>query len=317
VSPTIALVTEIVSLLAFLLNGAMLFLVLSRGRQRYHYLFAAVLACFAVGCLSIFLVFIRISHTGEFLIYVAIIMATSLLSAPCIYHFTCSYLEQPRKKSTVFIWAYTAIIATVMSLGMALQFGAGKLTHTEAGVSVAFQGGIIYRVSHFIVFFISLVFIWLACWFLFRARRRETSTLARRHMQYILVSFLVISLILLAFFLFPTRIVGSGWLIPVIHSLATAALGALVGMAIIKERLFDITVIIKKTTIYSILLALVIFIFSLSEHLLATYVGQAFGEHSIFIHIISIAVVIAVLMPVRQKVERGIERFFAQKKVEF
>jgi hypothetical protein len=316
VSPTIALVTEIVSLLAFLLNGAMLFLVLSRGRQRYHYLFAAVLACFAVGCLSVFLLFIRISHTGEFLIYVAIFQATSFLSAPCIYHFTCSYLNQPRKRSTVFFWAYTAILATVISLGMALQFGAAKLTHTEAGITFVFQGGMLFRASHFIIFFISLVFIWLACWFLFRARRRETFPLARRHMQYILVSFLVISLILLVIFLFPT-LMGRSWLIPVIHSLATAALGALVGIAIIKERLFDITIIIKKTTIYSILLALVIFIFSLSEHLLATYVGQAFGEHSIFIHIISIAVVIAILMPVRQKIERGIERFFAQKKVEF
>jgi hypothetical protein len=199
---------------------------------------------------------------------------------------------------------------------MALGFGPLELTRTEAGTSVAFQGDIIYRVSHFIFVFIPLVFIWLACWFLFRARQRETSTLARRHMQYILVSFLVISLILLVIFLFPTRI-ASAWLTPVIHSLATAALGALVGIAIVKERLFDITIIIKKTTVYSILLALVIFIFSLSEHLLATYVMGFFGGHSIFIHIISIAVVIAILMPIRQKIERAIERFFAQKTVEF
>ena len=55
----------------------------------------------------------------------------------------------------------------------------------------------------------------------------------------------------------------------------------------------------------------------LSEHLLATYVGEFFGEHSIFIHIISIAVVIAILMPIRQRVERAIEKFFEKKKVEF
>ena len=92
---------------------------------------------------------------------------------------------------------------------------------------------------------------------------------------------------------------------------------ALIGISIIKHRLLDITVIIKKTTIYSILLALVIFIFSLSEHMLATYVGELFGGHSYVIHIISVAVVIAILMPVRQKVERAIERFFEKKKVEF
>ena len=217
-SPTAVLVVEIASFLAFLLNGAVLFLVLSRGRQRYHCLFAAALACFAVGCLSIFLALIRGSHIGEFLIYLAILQATSLLSVLCIYHFTCSYLEQPRKKSTIFVWVYTAFIVIFTAFGMFIGISPMAITHTEAGVNVVFQGDIIDHVLHFIFVFILLVFIWLACWFLFRARRRETSTLARRHMLYILVSFLVISIILLAMFLLPTRIV-SGWLIPVIHSL--------------------------------------------------------------------------------------------------
>jgi hypothetical protein len=315
-SSTALLVVEIIAFLAFLFNSTVLFLVLSRGRQRYHYLFAAVLFCFAIGCLSVFLAFIRSSHTGEFLIYIAIMQATSFLSVPCIYHFTCSYLNQPRKKSTIFIWAYTSIITIVFSFGMVLGFGAAGLTQAEGSIDMVFRGNIMTRVSHFVVLFILLVFIWWACWFLFRARRRETPTLVRRHMLYILISFLIISLILLVMFLFPT-LIGRSWLIPVIHSLATAALGALVGIAIVKERLLDITVIIKKTTIYSLLLALVVIIFSLSEHMLATYVGKFFGEHSFFIHIISIVVVIAILMPVRQKVERRIERFFEKKKVEF
>ncbi len=38
------LVSAIISFLAFLINGAVLFLVLSRGRQKYHYLFAAALS---------------------------------------------------------------------------------------------------------------------------------------------------------------------------------------------------------------------------------------------------------------------------------
>jgi hypothetical protein len=97
----------------------------------------------------------------------------------------------------------------------------------------------------------------------------------------------------------------------------TDIFGALVGIAIIKYRLLDITVIIKKTTIYSVLLAIIIFVFSFSEHVLATYVGEFFGEHSILIHLVSVAVVIAVLMPVRQRIERAIEHFFARKKVEF
>jgi len=64
-------------------------------------------------------------------------------------------------------------------------------------------------------------------------------------------------------------------------------------------------------------LAIIIFVFSFSEHMLATYVGEIFIENSIFIHLISIAVVIAVLMPVRQKIERSIEGYFAKKTVDF
>jgi len=92
---------------------------------------------------------------------------------------------------------------------------------------------------------------------------------------------------------------------------------ALIGIAIIKYQLFDITVIIKKTTVYSVLVALIIFIFSFSEHMLATYVGDIFGEQPMFIHLTSIAVVVGVLMPARQKLERSIERLFARKKLEF
>ena len=102
-----------------------------------------------------------------------------------------------------------------------------------------------------------------------------------------------------------------------LRTLLIAAFGAIVGIAIVKERLFDITIVVKKTTLYSIFLAIIVFVFSFSEHLLASYVGEFFGEHSIVIHMISIAVAIAILMPVRQKIERAIERFFTQRKVEF
>jgi len=307
------LVSAIISFLTFLINGAVLFLVLSRGRQKYHYLFAAALAAFAIGYLSTFLFNIRNSYPDELIIYFSVIQATTLLSVPCIYHFTCRYLNQPRKKSTIFIWAFTAIVVIFTFLGLVTGGSPMEITSADWGNYMAFHGEAMDHIFHLIMFGIILVFIWSACWFLFRARRRETSPLARRHMQYIFISFLVISFLFLSLFLTAE----SNWLTSPIRGLLTAAFGALIGIAIVKERLFDITVIIKKTTIYSALVALILFIFGFSEHMLATYVGKIFGEQSIFIHIISIAVVIAVLMPIRQRLERGIERFFARKKVEF
>jgi hypothetical protein len=92
---------------------------------------------------------------------------------------------------------------------------------------------------------------------------------------------------------------------------------AIIGMAIIKERLLDITIIIKKGSLYSILAGLLIFIYALSESFLVTYIGETIGAHSTLINFISIAVGIAVLIPVKSRIERAINGYFAQKKLEF
>ena len=307
------LASAITAGIGFLINGAVLFLVLSRGRQKQHYLFAAVLALHTIGGLSVFLFFIRNSHLDELIIYNSVNVPTLLLSCSCIYHFTCTYLNQPRKKSTIFIWVYAAICVIFTLFNTITGEIATKVVHYDWGNYIV--KGPIESIISSIVLVTLLAVIWSACWFLFRARRRETSPLARRHMQYILISFLVISFFYLTLFL-PTELAGR-FLVSPIRGLVGAAFAALIGIAIVKHQLLDITVIIKKTTIYSILLALVIFIFSLSEHMLATYVMEFFGGHSIFIHIISVALVVAIIMPIRQKIERAIERFFAKKKVEF
>lgn len=85
---------------------------------------------------------------------------------------------------------------------------------------------------------------------------------------------------------------------------------AVIGVAIIKDRLFDITVVIKKGTLYSILAGFLVFIYSLSEHILVTYVGHVVGEGSTLLHLISISIAIALLMPVKSRLERLIDDFF-------
>jgi hypothetical protein len=304
------LVTSITSGLGFLLNSTILFLVLSRGRQKYHYLFAAFLFICALWDIGISLSMIRNSHVNELVIYGNVIWNPCVFIFAIIYHFTCSYLNRPKKKLTIFLWALSSIIFIMGVTGLA-----GKIV----GV-YNYSWGNIYRpdsmlltgnlVGGPVMYFFGIS----ALVFLFRAYRRETSPLRKRHILYIFISFLIVHLAM-------TKVailygIDNRYWMPTCMLLNDVA-AALIGIAIIKHGLLDITIIIKKTTIYSILLAIIIFIFSFSEHMLATYVGETFGEHSIFIHLISIAVVIAILMPIRQKIERAIERFFAQKQLEF
>ncbi len=93
---------------------------------------------------------------------------------------------------------------------------------------------------------------------------------------------------------------------------------SIIGLAIIKDKLFDITVvIIKKGTLYSILAGLLIFIYSFVEHLLVTFIGERIGEESTWLHMISIAIGIAVLMPVKSRIEKAVERYFAHRTLVF
>ena len=307
---TTVLVTAITSFLGFLIASAVLFLVLSRGRKKYHYLFAGVLLIVAIWDIGIFICMIRNSFSNELPIYGYIISLPCMFLPALIYHFTCSYLNQPRKKSTIFIWAF-CIIAFVLSasgiggkISGVYNYSWGNIFWPDAGVLL---GTGFWLLLYYI-------FVWSSCWFLFRAYRREASPITRRHILYILISFLVISLANVKLAVLYN--VDNRYVMPA-GMLLIDIFGALIGLAIIKHRLFDITVIVKRGTIYSVLVALIIFIFSCSEHLLSKYLGDLLGEQPIYIHLISIGVVVGILMPVRQRIERGIDRFFSRKKLEF
>ena len=304
------LVTSITSLLGFLINGAVLFLILSRGRQKYHLLFCGFLFVCAMWDIGIFLTMIRNSYANELVTYGYTIFWPCTFLPVLVYHFTCAYLNQPRKKTTIILWAVSVILFIL---------GVSGLSGRIVGV-YNYSWGNIFRpdstllLGNLAMLPIWFFFIWSSCWFLFRARQRETSLLERRHILYILISFFVISLAIVKCIILYG--IDNRYVMP-IGMLLNDISGGVIGIAIIKYRLFDITIIIKKGTIYSALVALIIFVFSFSEHLLATYLGHILGEQSIYIHLISIAVVVGALMPVRQQLERAIEGFFARKKLEF
>ncbi len=94
-------------------------------------------------------------------------------------------------------------------------------------------------------------------------------------------------------------------------------MNAIIGIAIIKDKLFDITVVIKKGTLYSLLAALLIFIYSFVEHILVTYVGDKVGEESLILHLFAVGAGIALLMPIKNRLEKFVEGYFAHKRLEF
>jgi hypothetical protein len=151
-------------------------------------------------------------------------------------------------------------------------------------------------------------------YFLSRAYRKDTSRILRRHMLYIMVSFIAVGLALIK--ILALYNIDNPILLPFGMAMNDIFI-AVIGIAIVKDKLFDITVIVKMGTIYSILGALVIFLFSFIEHLLTTYFSQIVSGHSTVMHLISVAIAIGVLMPVKHRLEKGVERYFSTKQLQF
>jgi hypothetical protein len=133
-------------------------------------------------------------------------------------------------------------------------------------------------------------------------------------MEYILASFVILSIAYVK--VLPIFGVDVPFLLP-LGILLFDSFGVVIGLAILKDRLFDISVYVKKGISYSLLTAVIIFIFDFSQHLIATFLGGIVGEESAYAHYASIAIVIIVFMPLKQRLEHVIEGVFAEKKIEF
>ena len=305
---SIVVITAIESGFGFLLTSTILYLVLSRGRKAYHYLFAAFLLICVIWDLGIFLTMIRNEHVEELDTIGRIAIMPCIFIPALIFHFANLYTGRPIKWAIALVWGSTGVTWVAILAGVFYRI---------EGIH-AYDWGNIFRVVPSVLD--PMVFIyWFginlpACWLLFKSARRATSRLERRHYVYIISGFLAVT------FAVVKALVTMGIDIPFLLPLGmflNDIFVTIIGLAIIKDRLFDITVIIKQGTLYSILAGLLIFIYSFTEHIFVTYIGETIGEHSNLVHFISIGVGIAVLMPVKNRLERAMDGYFAHKKLEF
>jgi hypothetical protein len=305
---TAVIFTGIISAIGFILNGLMLYLVLSIGRQRYHYLFAAVLCICAIWDLGIFLSMLRNSHEGELIVYGYIVILPCTFLAPLIYQFTGDYLGSSNKKITMALWVISILgfIAFVTGIGGRID----GVTQYSWGNIYRFDS----RLQRLALFVIPVgLFAYLSsAWRLVQARKTEASALKRRHMSYMAVSFVMLSLANIK--LAVLYDVDHPLLLPV-GMLMNDLFSAVIAIAIVKDSLLDITVIVKKGAIYSAAAGMVLFVFSFTEHILITTMGEWIGGHSEVIHFVSIGVGILVFMPVKHRLEALVERFFLEKSV--
>jgi hypothetical protein len=307
ISPVL-LITAIESGFGFILSGIILFLLLSRGRKAYHYLFAAFLFICLFWDLGTFLIAVRNSHLDELVTIGYVIGFPCLFLPTLLVHFSLVYSGKPIKWLIALCWGISGVFFVLGLLGL----------YWKIDGTYQYPWGNIFRVVPSFLDPIGLV-SWFglglySCWILWRASKRAPSPLERRHYKYVMTGLLVITLAIVKVLI--TMGIDLPFLLP-LGMFLVDVFNAIIGVAIIKNRLFDITLIVKKGTVYSILAGLLVFIYSFSEHMLVTYIGEVFARYSLLAHFISVAVGIAILIPVKNRLERSFEGYFAQKKLEF
>jgi hypothetical protein len=304
----IVVITAVESGFGALLTASVLYLVLSNRRKAYHYLFAAFLIICFIWDLGTCLLMLRNEHLEELAIIGRVAILPCIFIPALIFHFVNLYTGRSIKWTIVLVWILTGLSWVPILAGIFYQIEG----------SYQYGWGNMFRVRPTIIdpmififwFAINLTSIWL----LFRSEKKATSSLERRHYLYIISGFLVVTFSIVKALV--TLGIDVAFLLP-LGMFFNDIFVAIIGLAIIKDRLFDITVIIKKGTLFSILAGLLIFIYSFVEHILVTFIGEKVGENSTGLHLIAIGIGIAVLMPVKNRIEKAVEVYFAHRKLEF
>jgi hypothetical protein len=224
-------VTSVTSFIGLIINVSVLLMVLFRGKQRYHLLFAPLLMITACWDIGIFLVMIRNSHPSEVLQYQNIVTVPITFFPLFIFLFTTAYLSRPRRILTLLLCVYSVTVF----FGLIVTGGGSSGVYQYSWGTVAkYDTSNPLMASWSVVYPLTLIY---SCWLLFRARKSETDSVTRRHITYILASFIVFGVATIKI------LVTMGFDLPFtvpFGMLLVDTFGALIGIAILKHQLFDI-----------------------------------------------------------------------------
>lgn len=168
--------------------------------------------------------------------------------------------------------------------------------------------------------FISLLLITLLAAISIVYRYRTAGPQVRLQLRwFVLGGFFAVILLLLPVTVDTFRLrtnSGLSYFLLLLGQLFVVPLYLAVGIAILRYRLYDIDVIIRKTLVYTVLSALLALVYFGSVVLLQNVVGRVADEQSPLVIVISTLLIAALFAPLRQRVQAFIDRRFYRKKVD-
>jgi hypothetical protein len=168
--------------------------------------------------------------------------------------------------------------------------------------------------SAILAFFAAVMPVWVVlCLMALAVRFRRAGQVERQQMKWLLFATVVfvaayVPVFLVADFDNATNVFNYLWMI------AMLLIPAAIGIAILRYRLFDIDVIIRKTLAVCGAVGLLALVYFGSVVLLQNIVGQAADEQSPLVIVVSTLLIAALFTPLRQRVQAFIDRRFYRQK---
>jgi hypothetical protein len=168
--------------------------------------------------------------------------------------------------------------------------------------------------SAILAFFTAVMPVWVVlCLMALAVRFRRAGQVERQQMKWLFFATVVfvaayIPVFLVADFGNARNVFNYLWMI------AMPLISVSIGIAILRYRLFDIDVIIRKTLAYAALSGLLALVYFGSVVLLQNIVGRAADEQSPLVIVVSTLLIAALFTPLRQRVQAFIDRRFYRQK---
>jgi len=168
--------------------------------------------------------------------------------------------------------------------------------------------------SVLLAFFTAVMPVWVVlCLMALVVRFRRAGQVERQQMKWLFFATVVfvaayVPVFLVADFDNATNVFNYLWMI------AMLLIPAAIGIAILRYRLYDIDLIIRKTVQYGVVTAVLALVYFGTIILLQSLVGQAMGEQSPIIIVLSTLLIAAMFNPLRRRVQTAVDRRFYRQK---
>jgi hypothetical protein len=144
-------------------------------------------------------------------------------------------------------------------------------------------------------------------------RFRQAGQVERNQIKWLFWAAAVFAATYIPTFLFSSFTDAESWW-NILWLLGMLTIPIAVAMAILRYGLYDIDVIIRKTVQYGVVTAVLALVYFGTIILLQSLVGQATGEQSPIIIVLSTLLIAALFTPLRRRVQDAVDRRFFRKK---